>query len=141
MNNKGQKNHGMSVEEIIKSIRGIIDDHNNTNKSTADDVLELTEVIDTPKEKAETVIQDTKTQDNLISEDTARDTANTLKYFAQTSRTAIQENKKPKNNAIEELVIEMMKPQLKKWLDENLPKLVQELVEKEIRRLIPDDKE
>ncbi len=141
MSSKEQRNHGMSVEEIIKSIRGIIDDHNNTNKLSADDVLELTEVIDTQKEEITPSSIEINTQDKLISENSARDTTNTFKQFAKTAKVAVQENKRPKVTTIEELVVEMMRPQLKKWLDENLPKLVQELVEKEIRRLIPDDKE
>jgi cell pole-organizing protein PopZ len=140
VNNKEQKNHGMSVEEIIKSIRGIIDDHNNTNKLSTDDVLELTEVIDTKREETDTTILELN-NDKLISENSARDTTNSFKQFAKTAKVAVQENKRSKVTTIEELVVEMMRPQLKKWLDENLPKLVQELVEKEIRRLIPDDKE
>lgn len=40
---------------------------------------------------------------------------------------------------VEDLVVEALKPQLSSWLDKNLPILVKELVEKEIKRLIPHD--
>ncbi|MBN9542680.1 MAG: DUF2497 domain-containing protein [Alphaproteobacteria bacterium] len=40
---------------------------------------------------------------------------------------------------VEDLVVESLKPQLSSWLEKNLPVLVRELVEKEIKRLIPHD--
>jgi cell pole-organizing protein PopZ len=39
------------------------------------------------------------------------------------------------SRSLEELVKEMMKPMLKEWLDENLPPLVEEVIEREVRRL------
>ena len=42
-----------------------------------------------------------------------------------------------KNKTIEELVKEVLKPELKKWLNKNLPVIVRELVEKEIKKIIP----
>ena len=38
---------------------------------------------------------------------------------------------------VEDLVVEMLKPMMKDWLDKNLPKLVNEIVQKEIQKLIP----
>lgn len=40
---------------------------------------------------------------------------------------------------VEDLVVEMLKPMMKDWLDKNLPKLVNEIVQKEIQKLIPRD--
>jgi uncharacterized protein len=139
-----QKSHGMSVEEIIKSIKGIIDDHNNTaDKSASDDVLELTEIVENKENLEKFSEHETidKIDDNLISETTTLDALNKLKQFEAFAKAKIQENKQPKIRTIEDLVVEMMKPQLKKWLDDNLPNIIQKLVEKEIRRLIPDEKE
>ena len=42
---------------------------------------------------------------------------------------------------LEDLVIEAMRPYLKEWLDKNLPAMVKRLVEKELRRLVPDGDE
>ena len=42
-----------------------------------------------------------------------------------------------KDKTIEELVKEVLKPELKKWLNNNLPVIVRELVEKEIKKIIP----
>lgn len=40
---------------------------------------------------------------------------------------------------VEDLVIELLKPQLSEWLNQNLPSLVKHVVEKEIKKLIPRD--
>jgi hypothetical protein len=42
---------------------------------------------------------------------------------------------------LEELTIEAMKPFLSKWLNENLPTIVRQIVTKEVKKLIPDDDE
>ena len=41
-----------------------------------------------------------------------------------------------KDKIIEELVKESLKPELKKWLNKNLPIIVRQLVEKEIKKII-----
>lgn len=40
---------------------------------------------------------------------------------------------------LEELIVEALKPELSAWLDKNLPTLVTQLVEKEIKNLLPRD--
>lgn len=40
---------------------------------------------------------------------------------------------------LEELVIEAIRPHLAEWLNENLPDIVKQLVQKEIKKLLPDD--
>ena len=42
-----------------------------------------------------------------------------------------------KDKIIEELVKEALKPELKNWLNKNLPIIVRQLVEKEIKKIIP----
>ncbi|WP_236870433.1 DUF2497 domain-containing protein [Candidatus Bandiella numerosa] len=43
------------------------------------------------------------------------------------------------NNAksVEELVKEILRPELKKWLNDNLPAIVKQLVDNEIKKIIP----
>lgn len=41
-----------------------------------------------------------------------------------------------KDENIEEFMVKIMKPMLKEWLDENLPKLVKNIVQKEIKKLV-----
>jgi len=40
------------------------------------------------------------------------------------------------NKTLEEIVKELLRPMLKEWLDDNLPGLVERLVEKEIVKLV-----
>jgi len=40
---------------------------------------------------------------------------------------------------IEDLVLETMRPLMKEWLDSNLEIIVRDIVEKEIRKIIPRD--
>ena len=39
-------------------------------------------------------------------------------------------------NTVEDLVVKMIRPMLREWLDENLPATVERIVQKEIRRLV-----
>jgi hypothetical protein len=39
--------------------------------------------------------------------------------------------------SVEELVKEILRPELKKWLNDNLPAIVKQLVDKEIKKIIP----
>jgi uncharacterized protein len=40
---------------------------------------------------------------------------------------------------VEDVVVEMMKPMLKEWLDKNLEAIVRDIVDKEIKKIIPRD--
>jgi cell pole-organizing protein PopZ len=75
----------------------------------------------------------------LISEKSVTNTTNTLKYFLDVEKEANANLPNPKAKTLEELVIEIIKPQLSQWLDKNLPILVKQLVEKEIQKLLPQD--
>jgi cell pole-organizing protein PopZ len=39
------------------------------------------------------------------------------------------------NKTIEDIVMELMKPMLKEWLDQNLPPVVERIVQKEVERI------
>jgi hypothetical protein len=41
--------------------------------------------------------------------------------------------------SVEELVKEILRPELTKWLNDNLPAIVKQLVDKEIKKIIPKD--
>ena len=144
-----KKTQDMSIEEILKSIRGVISKHEEPQNN--EEVLELTNVVDDSGEIDESNDcndSDKSTQDqyhdheqtdeHLISEATFQETAESLKDFAHKAKYAAKTAQSPKALTIDKMVEQMMRPQLKEWLDKNLPSLVRELVEKEIKRLIPD---
>jgi len=139
-----RKMQNMSVEDILKSIKGIIDkrnDDDDTNEiNVEDDVLELTDIVGLEDDKPPLDLEDV-VEENLMSNKSSLETSSILKQFADKAKSVVKESKKAKILTVEELVVEMLRPQLKQWLDENLPLLVKELVEKEIKRLIPHEEE
>jgi hypothetical protein len=42
-------------------------------------------------------------------------------------------------STVEDIVIDLLKPQLKEWLNKNLPDIVSDIIQKEIKKLIPQD--
>ncbi|AFE49045.1 hypothetical protein MA5_02460 [Rickettsia prowazekii str. GvV257] len=117
----------MSIEEILKSIKGIINERKNPiydNYSADEDILELTDIVNQNEEE------------NLISTKSASEVEEVFRNFTDTIKDKKLNNNFSSKNALEELVIGMLKPELKAWLDKNLPILVKELVEIEIKKLV-----
>lgn len=136
----------MSVQEILKSVKQVIN-HCDDN----DDILELKDVFVEPK-IIEKVALESKIEDNLSEEENAKtlqeslisdksvvETTNILHNFSEVVKGEINKGTE-KIKTVEDLVVEMIKPQLSGWLDKNLPSIVRALVEKEIQRLIPEDR-
>ena len=76
---------------------------------------------------------------NLLSGDAANAAKSSISSM-------LEKLQKPKDTTItpfrsgetvENLVMEMMKPMLKEWLDTNLPPMVQSIVEREIKKILP----
>ncbi|MEY4464031.1 MAG: hypothetical protein RLZZ81_1002 [Pseudomonadota bacterium] len=131
MSTESKKNQDMSIEDILKSIKGVINERKNPiheNDSEDEDILELTEVVNQEKEE------------KLISTKSAEEVGDIFKNFTDTIKDKKLDNNISSKNALEELVVEMLKPELKVWLDKNLPLLVKELVEIEIKKLVQNSK-
>jgi cell pole-organizing protein PopZ len=99
--------------------------------------------IEAPKVEAEaSKIELDTSKKQLVSNEVASATLGAIKTLVQaTTRPADQSLKFRSGVTVEELVIEAIKPQLAKWLDDHLPTIVKNLVEKEIKRLIPSNLE
>lgn len=131
MSKENKKNQDMSIEDILKSIKGVINERKNPiheNDSEDEDVLELTEIVNQDEEE------------KLISTKSAEEVGDIFKNFTDTIKDKKRDNNISSKNALEELVVEMLKPELKAWLDKNLPVLVKELVEIEIKKLVQNSK-
>ncbi|XVN41608.1 MAG: DUF2497 domain-containing protein [Rickettsia endosymbiont of Argas persicus] len=118
----------MSIEDILKSIKGVINERKHLKLEDEEDVLELTDVIED---------QDGK---DLISAKPAEEVSDILKNFTDTVKDKNLDSNISSKNPLEEVVMEMLKPELKVWLDKNLPSLVKELVESEIKKLVQNSK-
>ncbi len=100
-------------------------------------VLELTnEVKDNGPSSAQGVFGDRRQQDRLINDqklDSMRQSLSALVAMEGTNNPAPK--KTAGNTSLEDLTRDLMRPMLKEWLDENLPKLVEEMVAREIQRI------
>lgn len=126
MSKESKKSQDMSIEDILKSVKGVINERKNLSNED-EDILELTEIIDQDEEE-------------LISTKSAEKVNDILKNFTSTIKDKNLDNNVSSKNALEELVIEMLKPELKTWLDKNLPSLVKELVESEIKKIVQNSR-
>lgn len=135
----------MSVEEILKSIKEVINNRNSYSESCEhEDILELTNIVakSNVAGKNPSNLQMINDVDNLSQQ--ILQTNITDKLAEQATTTILQSFAKimaaePNNSKVkvlEDLVVELLRPQLTHWLNQSLPPLVKQLVEKEIRCLI-----
>ena len=146
-----------SMEEILASIRKIISDDNPAEEPVANgasaDVLELTQMVQetapapqpappSPPPIAAAPVSVAPKADALMSAPAASTAASALSSLATTveierlastpmTATSIGNGYR----TLEDMVIELMRPLLKEWLDQNLPATVERLVQKEIERI------
>lgn len=104
------------TEKFTPPAINVINDINNTNSS------------DIMKEK-------------LVSDNTAQKTAELFNKLKETARS-VQSSDNVKfrsGTTVEDIIIELVRPYLKEWLDEHLPSIVKNAVEKEVKKLIPNE--
>ena len=142
--------HDQSMEEILQSIKRIIADEEGdappkpqaAPKKPAK-ILELTELVEEGKKAAPAPKPAPKpmpmpVEEKIISDEAVEVSASMLDRLKQQERPA-----RPRDDSmpfrsgytVEDLVVEALKPMLKEWLDANLPALVEDLVDREIRRI------
>ncbi len=126
-----------SMEDILASIKRVIAEEKELRAAVPppsaesagdeDDVLELDESME-----AETAAPPLELGPPLLDEDAA-DTSR--QKLDQLSTLAASAPPAPQVNPLEDMLREMLKPVLKQWLDENLPRIVDEHVKREISRI------
>jgi len=89
---------------------------------SSDDVLELNEPLAPPADLGPP----------LIDEETAGQSRQALEQLQTVAATIPAA---PQVNPLEEMIREMLRPVLKSWLDEHLPKIVEDHVKREISRI------
>lgn len=152
-----------SLEQILNNIKEVI-----TNHSPDTDVLELTDRIldstDSSKVKVENASQARHTTkdtssvgyigwndelakgkrllstERLISFKAAKESMKAFKNFLKAKeKHEVEKIALRSGITLEELITELLKPQLSDWLNKNLPDIVNNIVQREIRKLIPKD--
>jgi len=127
-----------SMEDILASIKKVIAEEKELRVAAApadtienqqlakdigeDDVLELNEPLAPPADLGPP----------LIDEETAGQSRQALEQLQTVAATIPAA---PQVNPLEEMIREMLRPVLKSWLDEHLPKIVEDHVKREISRI------
>ncbi|MBA8666889.1 DUF2497 domain-containing protein [Holosporaceae bacterium 'Namur'] len=76
----------------------------------------------------------------FIAEEVAKESQDLLRSFIKATTKNHDENINFRSGVtLEDLVIELLKPELSEWLNRNLPNIVKSIVEKEVKKLIPQD--
>lgn len=149
------------MEEILSSIRKIIndDDTEEGQATTApdapsaqdDDVLELTDRVEDQQGAAEAAVEEeidailasddkgagSMADDGLVSGKTKTGVTSAMSQFAGALVKEKSESGVPgvSGPTLDALVLAVLEPQLKNWLDENLEPLVERLVKEELKRM------
>jgi uncharacterized protein len=143
-----------SMEEILASIRRMITEDDPARGRAApidparaqpsaapadDDVLELTEALDEPRPaaspppvEAPPAAAAAAEDDSVISPASANAA---LAALARLNAAAPPPAAVHKSQTVDDLVRELLRPMLKEWLDANLPRLVEQAVEREVSRI------
>lgn len=130
----------VKLEDILNSIRGIINDHQQsphqvTRNSDEDDydekedyddeeVLELTQVMEA---------KPSVHSGPLVSESIRDKSTSMFNDFVKVA----QENPANNNSELESVIHRLMKPMIKEWLDNNLLGIVEKIISEEVKKLIP----
>jgi hypothetical protein len=132
------------------------DDGADADHDEDDDVLELTEIVDEPAPRQpvaavappappappppspsaqETPAMAATSAESLISPVAATASTNA---FARLAKAATPDDNRPMAVAgisVEQLVVDLLTPMLRDWLDQNLPGIVERVVEQEVKKL------
>lgn len=130
-----------SMEDILASIKRVIAEEKelraavpppSPEESEDEDVLELDESMAAEEAAPEPVVPPVDLGPPLLDEEVADTSRQRLDQLTSVAATAPPP---PQVNPLEEMLREMLKPVLKQWLDENLPRIVDEHVKREITRI------
>ena len=127
-----------SMEDILASIKRVIAEEKEIRAAAPppspesdDDVLELDQTMAAPEIDVDIPAIDLGPP--LMEDDVADVSRQHLDILASVAAAAPPPA--PAANPLEELVREMLRPILKQWLDDHLPKVVDEHVKREITRI------
>lgn len=76
---------------------------------------------------------------NLIHEETIYQANNSIKKLVDAKNMIKSVNNFTHNDILNKIAISLMEPKLEKWLNENLPQLVEDIVKQEIDKIVPKE--
>jgi cell pole-organizing protein PopZ len=136
------------IEDILKSIRGIIDNHNTIDKDEDDNEIQD---CDVKENKHNLKSKMNSASEEIILELTKEVNAKNINSYLisdEVTRVVQEEisrlktaNEIAESNAalaakMDIVVAELLKPLIQDWLNQNLPNIVEKIVSKEIQNII-----
>jgi cell pole-organizing protein PopZ len=138
----------LSIDQILSSIRHVIlgkkNDRTNLEvySDEHEDVYELknlaTDKIDSNESNVQKHTPEYIPEEQNSCKKITKDLENNSKQ--QDKQEQSDQSIQLKTDAIENVVIELIKPHLQTWIDNNLSRVIKTLVEKEINKIISDEK-
>lgn len=132
-----------SMEDILASIKRVIAEEKELRaaippalpaaEDESDDVLELDQSMAAAPAAPSPPPEPVDLGPPLLDDSAASETASRLAELSTVAATAPPPA--PPANPLEEMVREMLRPVLKEWLDDHLPRIVDEHVKREISRI------
>jgi len=146
-----KEQNDVKIEDILKSIKNMIDSPNNVLDDSSDSSFK--EEMNYKKKKAKADIGDIaegenileltsivragdgfNNKDTLLSEETTNKAKSEIDKFANTLK---ETNYSKDAMPFEEMLNKLMLPLMRSWFDANLPRIVERVVEQEIKKIIP----
>jgi uncharacterized protein len=133
-------------KDVLDDIDAMLSDDEAANQITASNppVIQQEEpkqapvIVEKPIHKAVSEPVADVAASNLLSQNVASAASQSLKGLIDSvPKPDVDSPQFRGGHTLEDLVVETMKPMLAEWLNANLPVIVSDLVEKEIRRLVP----
>lgn len=130
-----------SMEDILASIKRVIAEEKELraavpppDQAAADEEAEEEDVLELDESMTAGGLEPPPVElgPPLLDEEAADTSRQKLEALSSIAATAPPQ---PQGNPLEDMLREMLRPALKQWLDENLPRIVDEHVKREISRI------
>jgi len=123
------KNSMDAIREELTSTKLSLEDFDEPHENNSDN-LSLQSDFNNPNLE--------KISHNLIREETVYQSTNSIKKLMEAKNIVKKVNDSFGNDELlNKIAMNLMEPKLEKWLNDNLPKLVEEIVRTEIEKIIP----
>jgi cell pole-organizing protein PopZ len=102
----------------------------------------INQSINSPTSQMNSWLEKAPTQDSqtkMIYDSTVMQTNESLKKLIDAKKLVAGISSFSQSTALQDLAIQLMEPKLEKWLNDNLPQVVEKIVNEEIKKIIPKD--
>ena len=130
-----------SIEDILKSVRGMIHEHEQDKESGRFSTTSTAQ--DSVTEESESILELTHIipegdDSGLMSEEVRRKTGEKVKDFVREVKSSTRIGDASDDVSLEQTMEKIAKPLIKSWLDHNLTAIVERVLREELKKIIPN---